>query len=122
MKEIMFKARRSDTMEWECGHYCEVQGVHYIIPWFASALDGHEVIRRTVCQYTGLTDRHNRKIFEGDLVRYNNGIDATDTGIIKYVDGCFVASMSNLHLHELEFDWLNCVEVVGNLWDDRVAD
>ena len=40
----------------------------------------------TVGQYTGLTDKNGKKIFEGDIIRWDGEKIAYK---IEFVDGCF---------------------------------
>ena len=73
MREILFKAKRVDNGEWVKGYYVKAETLdgngfeHFIIE---ESKDGatHKIIPETFCQFTGLYDKHNNRIWENDIV------------------------------------------------------
>ena len=70
MREILFRGKRTDNGEWVEGLVARYN------PKFdcANIVDGFEslvpVKTETVGQYTGLTDKNGKKIFEGDILHF----------------------------------------------------
>lgn len=79
MREILFRGKRVDSKGWIEGFYYQKPNPcsEYGKPIYHAISDlppfGYEVIPETVGQYTGLNDRHGKRIFENDIVEVCGG-------------------------------------------------
>lgn len=129
-REILFKAKRKDNGEWVEGYYVYCRKRHYILPVLNKAIgfderedEWVEADPNTICQYTGLTDKNGKKIWENDIcdrkekypeiVTYNKGDWQLDYSYALGKEKHFCACNLGFYACERE-----CVEVIGNVFDN----
>lgn len=140
MRKILFKAktikkqnrRHAFNNVWVVGDLIRSGGKYYIHPVvnkvnvvgeLGKIIVMHEVLPDTICQYTGLLDKKGEEIWENDIcdrkekypeiVTYNKGDWQLD---YSYVFGKEIhRDACNLGFYACE---RNCVEVVGNIFDN----
>ena len=87
----------------------------YVHKWF-------EVDPSTVGQYTGLKDKHGKRIFEGDILgsRYDNLYpDDVAIEVVKWFrNGWYIQQENNLPDALCEYGVLPYSEVIGNIHDN----
>ena len=141
-REILFRGKLLRTGEWIEGYYCKTSDTTYAfsedydrypVPEHHCILVDemtdwglpnrptlHEVDPVTIGQYTGLTDRNGNRIFEGDILRYDDR--ATSIYDVRWdyhrwlvqMHGDYPTTPDDLD----DFFCYQYAEVIGNIYDD----
>lgn len=136
MREILFRGKRLDNGEWVEGClliFYEDDRDRYYIATKENRIA--EIDPVTVDQYTGLKDKHGKRIFEGDLLKPFD--DDIDKMVVEFHNGQFLLCLYGERGYMAEYGWeeegnYGCfeaeslysygddIQVIGNIHDPEL--
>lgn len=124
MREIIFRGKRIDNGKWVYGDLAHFPDKINIDPHkHGQPCRGYAVIPETVGQYTGLTDKNGKRIFEGDIIKIPDDYDefGINAGEIYEVYFAFGGFRLKPKYSKSKGFWLEddaTVEIIGNIHDN----
>lgn len=120
MREILFRGKRNGFGEWVQGNltqYMDLCGeTHYYITPQDDSIATYEVDPETVGQFTGMLDKNDKRIFEGDIVDILT--ENEETGIVTYEDGGFWVNADGFNVDFHSNINGTDLEIIGNIHDN----
>lgn len=116
MREIEFRGYAVEEMvdsQWLYGF--GVMSIDYVdgaIEWHLHTLNGtYEVVPESIGQYIGFRDINDKKIYEGNVVRYKDYDGMVRTGVVVFKGGSFAIESPIITSYRL-MDYE--IEVIGD--------
>ena len=135
MREILFRGKRTDNGKWEYGSLLSpdefnenpyIVYIDYLNEYGDIGEISAPVLPETVGQYTGLTDKNGKRIFEGDICKFKRFNDVhigkvvfnvTTASFIMWYQP-IVGAYGEKATQKMLLSVCDNIEVVGNIHDN----
>ena len=112
-REILFRGKRLDNNEWVYGFYSNAKGENGRFHYIQDEISFVRVDPSTVGQYTGITDKNDKKIFEGDIIDLGNKVPS----VVVFDEDAASFYLKPRGLFSQAFNDL--YNVIGNIYDNK---
>ena len=124
MRDILFRGKILGLTDWSYGYYAKSGENHFIL-LDTDNEDNYSIVDpETVGQYTGLKDKNGKRIFEGDIVQWEDENFNNYTSVVEWCGEKWNYPAFDLAKHDYECNGLqyvheDCIiEVIGNIHDN----
>ena len=134
MREIEFRAKKKTPYgdKWVEGYYALLDGEHVIIMPHSTSYEealkenrviptisvNHEIDINTLGQYTGLKDKNGKKIYEGDILEWEDGFGIhNDIVVWDEYEWALQYGQEQKWIRSIFITYYDA-EVIGNIYDN----
>ena len=129
MREILFRGKRTINGDWVYGDFVHgnerksLRDSIFVYDSETQSFNDYEINPSTLGQYTGLTDKNGKWIFEGDIVKAQDEILGSPfcdgmTGKVVYDEAAYFIELKDPMNSQWLYDECAVYEVIGNIHDN----
>ena len=126
MRKIKFRGKTKKSDNWLYGNLVsDVRGDFSIVPPFEMSFQycicDYNVDNETIGQFIGMTDKNENEIYEGDIIKTDDGLDISGYYEVSYDIGTtgFICVGKDVHCPIGVIEELSDIVVVGNIYDNK---
>lgn len=129
MMEILFRGKRTNNGDWVYGDFAHgnerksLRDSIFVYDSETQSFNDYEINPSTLGQYTGLTDKNGKRIFDGDIVKAQDEILGSPfcdgmIGKVVYDEAAYFVEPKDPMNSQWLYDECAVYEIIGNIHDN----